>query len=251
MTAATKSKEKGGKPTPYSVLESRQRPFPHSWNKRNFLIIAVLFILAILWIMRHPVWELLTLLGDQTAVSAYLQSFGLWGPLVLALAQLIQIVAAVIPGHVLLIAAGYVYGLPLGLTLNIVYIVAASQLTYSLARWAGRPFVNRFVPPDKLERWYAIGEKQGFTFFLIAFLLPIFPTDVMNFVAGLSGIPPRKFLAANFLGRLPGAVILTLIGSHGLQWSTTSWAALLALIIGVYILGRLAMRRIERQHDSK
>ena len=198
--------------------------------------------------MRQPIVELLGMVGDQAAVSAYLQGFGFWGPLVLAMVQLIQIVVAVIPGHVFLVAAGYVYGLPLGLLLNITFTVAASQFTYSLARWAGRPLVSRLVADDKLDRWYKIGEKQGFIFFTIAFILPVFPTDVMNFIAGLSGIPPRKFLAASFLGRLPSAIILTLIGSHGLKWTPLAWGLLFIRIVTVYTTGRLVMRLIEQNH---
>jgi uncharacterized membrane protein YdjX (TVP38/TMEM64 family) len=220
-----------------------------SW-KQLIVITAVLITGALLWVFRQPVWELLSLVGDQESVSAYLQGFGLWGPLVLAIVQLIQILAAVIPGHVFLIAAGYVYGFPFGLLLNVVYIVAASQLAFSLARWAGRPFISRLVSKEQLEKWYAIGEKQGFIFFTIAFVLPVFPTDVMNFVAGLSGISPRKFLAANFLGRLPSAIILTLIGSYGLQFTTLTWAAILLLAVSVYISGRIVIGRIERQHQS-
>jgi uncharacterized membrane protein YdjX (TVP38/TMEM64 family) len=211
---------------------------------------AVALALLLIWLLREPVWELLSLVGDQAAVSAYLKGFGLWGPLVLAIVQLIQILAAIIPGHVFLIAAGYVYGLPLGLLLNVVYIVAASQLAFNLARWAGRPFISRLVAEELLERWYTIGEKQGFIFFTIAFVLPVFPTDVMNFVAGLSGISARKFLAANFLGRLPGAIILTLIGSHGLQFTPTAWALILAVAVAIYTIGRLVIHRIESQYKS-
>lgn len=214
-------------------------------------VTAVAIALALLWIFRQPVGDILSLVGDQEGVSNYLKGFGLWGPLVLALVQLIQILVAVIPGHVFLIAAGYVYGFPLGFLLNIVYIVAASQLSFSLARWAGRPFVNRLVSDELLQKWYTIGEKQGFIFFTIAFVLPVFPTDVMNFVAGLSGISARKFLAANFLGRLPSAIILTLIGSHGLQFSNAAWAGILLLAVVVYISGRLAIGRIERRYESR
>lgn len=247
MTAVTKQKPKEKK-QPLPAIQPHSEP-GLSWQGLSG-ITAVTIFLAFLWVFRQPVWHLLALVGDQEAVSAYLKGFGLWGPLVLAIVQLIQILAAVIPGHVFLIAAGYVYGLPLGLLLNVVYIVAASQLAFSLARWAGRPLISRLVSNELLEKWYAIGEKQGFTFFTIAFILPVFPTDVMNFVAGLSGISPRKFLAANFLGRLPGAVILTLIGSHGLQFTPTTWTAILVLAAVVYISGRMALSRIERQYKS-
>lgn len=248
MTAVTKHKPK-----------EKQQPLPAvqtlsetglSWQWLGG-VTAVTIFLAFLWIFRQPVWEMLSLVGDQEAASAYLKGFGLLGPLVLAIVQLIQILVAVIPGHVFLIAAGYVYGFPLGLLLNVVYIVAASQFSFSLARWAGRPFISRLVSNEQLEKWYAIGEKQGFTFFTVAFVLPVFPTDLMNFVAGLSGISSRKFLAANFLGRLPGAVILTLIGSHGLQFSPAAWAAVLILTTSVYISGRFILSRIEQQYKSQ
>ncbi len=248
MTAATKNKRKKQAVKSHPDSIHRERPFSPAQFWRNALIIIAGLIAAWgLWVLRQPVVALLSLVGDQEAVSAYLQSFGAWGPLVLALAQLIQVVAAVIPGHVFLVAAGYVYGFPVGFLLNITFVVAASQFAYSLARWAGRPFVNRFVPDDKLEHWYKISEKQGFVFFTLVFILPVFPTDVMNFVAGLSGISPRKFLAANFLGRLPSAIILTLIGSHGLQWTPQAWGLLFVFAVSVYITGRLVIRRIERQ----
>ena len=252
MTVVTKHKPKEKHPpvqlTPPGSAQTRHKS-GLSWQ---FLagVTAVTLILTFLWTFRQPVWELLSLVGDQEAVSAYLKGFGLLGPLVLAIVQFIQILVAVIPGHVFLIAAGYVYGFPLGLLLNVVYIVAASQFSFSLARWAGRPFISRLVSNEQLEKWYAIGEKQGFIFFTITFVLPVFPTDLMNFVAGLSGISPRKFLAANFLGRLPGAVILTLIGSHGLQFSTITWAAILILVALVYISGRRIISRIEHQYES-
>ena len=77
--------------------------------------------------------------------------------------------------------------------------------------------VHRLVPASMLDRWNKIAERQGFSLFLISFLLPIFPCDVMNFVAGLSPISPWQFLAASLLGRLPGVALLTLVGSHGLE----------------------------------
>lgn len=191
------------------------------------------------------------MVGDQAAVSAYLQSYGIWGPIVLILVQIVQVLAAFIPGHVFLIAAGYVYGFPLGFILNLASVVAASQLAYALARWAGRPFVSRLVSPELLHRWEGIAEEKGLPFFTIAFVLPMFPTDAMNFVAGLSGLSPRKFLAANILGRLPSAVILTLIGSHALKLSRTTWGLLAALVIIVYILGRTWISRIERHYRGR
>jgi len=224
-------------------------PFKNQTDKpHNWIAIGIIFLLllSLIWWAREPITNFFTLLSDQTAVSAYLKSFGLLGPLVLAFAQLLQVLIAIIPGHVFLIAAGYVYGFPLGFLLNITYVVAASQIGFLIARRAGRPLINRLASPELVDKWQKIAEKRGVLFFTIAFILPVFPTDVMNFVAGMTGMSPRKFLLANFLGRLPSAIMLTLIGSHGFQFSNTAWTIIGIIAATVYITGRFIINHIEK-----
>ncbi len=211
------------------------------------LVLGTAVITTQLW--WGPLLQSLALLQDQQAISTQLRAYGAWGPLFLALAQWLQVLIAVIPGHVFLVAAGYVYGFPVGFILNFTFIVAASQFSYFLARFAGRPLVNRFVSPTKIDHWQQIAEKQGFTFFTIAFLLPVFPTDAMNFVAGLSGLSSRKFLAANAIGRLPSAIILTLIGSHGLELSNSTWVTIAIFAAIVFVSGRISINRIQKSQS--
>ncbi len=239
--------------TRYYQIQARERetavtPPIQTYKPQTWILIGIisLLLIGLIWWAREPITNFFALLSDQTAVSTYLKSFGLLGPLVLAFAQLLQVLIAVIPGHVFLIAAGYVYGFPLGFLLNITYVVAASQIGFLIARRAGRPLINRLASPELVDKWQKIAEKRGVLFFTIAFVLPVFPTDVMNFVAGLTGMSPRKFLLANFLGRVPSAIMLTLIGSHGLQFSNTSWAIIGLLAAAIYITGRLIINRIEK-----
>jgi uncharacterized membrane protein YdjX (TVP38/TMEM64 family) len=217
---------------------------------RRFLVYTLLFtgIIIAFWLGRQPIQEIWPLLSDQERVSAYLQSFGAWGPLALAVVQFLQVMIVVIPGHVFLIAAGYVYGLLPGFVMNLTYVVTASQIAFLLARWAGRPLVERLVSQETLNRWYKIGEERGFVFFTIAFLLPVFPTDLMNFIAGLTGISATRFLAANFLGRLPSVIMLTLIGSHGLELSSLAWGVMGAIVATLYVAGRYVIIKIERRY---
>lgn len=218
--------------------------------KLSMIFAVSLIVVFLLWQVREGVWDLISLVGDQDGVSAYLQSYGAWGPMALAVAQLLQVIVAVIPGHVFLVAAGYVYGFWPGLILNMICIVAASQLGFALARWTGRPIVDRLVDQKTLDKWYSIGEKQGFTFFTIAFILPMFPTDMMNFVAGLTGIPGTKFLAANILGRLPSAIMLTMIGAYGIRFAPWQWVAIGLFAVTVFIVGRTVVYRIEKRHEQ-
>jgi uncharacterized membrane protein YdjX (TVP38/TMEM64 family) len=220
----------------------------NSTTKRWLLAGSVVALAVLTWLLRQSLLEWLTILSDQAFVSNYVQSYGALAPLVLALLQVLQVIVAFIPGHVFVIAGGYIYGMPGGLLFNIVCVVAASQLAFLLARWAGRPLVHRLADQATIDKWEAIAEERGFLFFTIAFVLPVFPTDLMNFVAGLTGISSRKFLAANFLGRFPSVLVLTLIGSHGLELSNMAWALLALGVTAVYIIGRFAILRIEQKY---
>ncbi len=215
------------------------------------ITVTVLLILSIAgWHFQRQLLRAFTILSDQTAVSAYIQSFGLLGPLVLGVGHYLQVIIAFIPGHVFVLAGGYVYGFLLGLILNMLFVVTASQFAFFLAKKAGRPLVGKLVDTPTLDKWQAIADKRGITFFTIAFILPVFPSDAMNFVAGLSGMSGRKFLIANFFGRLPSVTLMSFIGAYGLEFSNTISALLVTIIVLVYIIGRYVILQIERQHSS-
>jgi uncharacterized membrane protein YdjX (TVP38/TMEM64 family) len=147
------------------------------------------------------------------------------------------------------LAAGYVYGFVPGLLLNMLFVVTASQFAFFLAKKAGRPLVGKLVDRATLDKWENIANERGITFFTIAFILPVFPTDAMNFVAGLSGMDGRKFLIANFFGRLPGVAAITYIGAYGVEFTNLSWSILTVVVVLVYVLGRFTILKIERQHE--
>lgn len=213
------------------------------------LVLVVLLSIAI-WYWWAEVGQLVRFISDQEALADYLQSFGAWGPLVLLGAQVLQVFFAPFPGHVVLIAAGYVYGFWLGLLFNITFTVGASQLAYLFARWAGRPLVYRFVDSETVVYWERVANQKGVLFFTISFLLPIFPSDAMNFVAGLSGIDARRFLIANFLGRFPSAVMLTLIGAYGLELSPLIWGLIIAAYVLFFVVGHYVVNRIKKGVDT-
>lgn len=224
-------------------------------NRRLFwsIFALILFALAtvLVWIWWDQVQVLLTFITDQETFGAYLQSFGIWGPIVLFAAQMLQVFFAFIPGHVVLIAAAYVYGFALGLFFNITFTVVASQLAYLFARWAGRPLVYRLADKETVDYWERVANQKGVLFFTISFLLPVFPSDAMNFVAGLSGINSRRFFVANVIGRVPSAIILSLIGAYGLKFSNIEWGLVILAYILFFIVGHYIVNKIKHSVDRE
>ncbi len=210
--------------------------------KRNSKkIVLVIIFLTIIWIYRNPLAELLQIIQDQEAISGYLQGYGALGPIILFALLIAQVFIAIIPGHALMVTAGYVYG-SLGLLVTLVSTILGSQIAFLIARRYGRSLIYQLASPQVINRWDRVAHHQGILFFYFSFVLPIFPSDLMCYVAGLCTISPRRFFVANLMGRTCCAVFITLIGIYGMnppiQFWLVSLTSLAALFLGWAIFKR-------------
>lgn len=231
-----------------------------AWFKRSkqwpFFLVATLLGAALLWALRAPVVALLSFVSDREAFTAYILGFGWLGPVILSLLHLLQILISILPGDVFYFAAGYVYGLVPGFTLNLVVTVGAGLLAFFVARRWGRPVVDRLAPAGVIDRWDAAARRHGFVFFVMSFMLPIFPTDTMNYVAGLSLIPWQQFALASLLGRAPMILLFTLLGAHGmdivaLRLDPLIWALVVLAIVGLYAVWIFFFRKLTSEVLSR
>lgn len=221
-------------------------------NKSRGIKVAFALIgLSAIVLWRVQIIEIVSLIGDREAIVNLLQPFGILGPLVLFVILVLQVFLAVIPGHAFIVAGGYIYGLFVGALITQVSTVLASQLAFLLVRQFGRPFVDRMAPAQIVDHWNRLAEKQGGWFFFFAFILPIFPNDLMAFIAGLSSISPKKFFVANFFGRLPCAIFVTLIGSHGFEMPLYFWVVMVLVILGLCIFWKYFSNQIENRFFNK
>ena len=217
-------------------------------NKRNRIglllkIGAGILGASFLFWFRESVMEILQVVGDREAVATYLDQFGVLAPLLLGIILVLQVIVAAIPGHALMVGGGYVFGFAPAFAISLVTTVLGSQLGFYLARWAGRPLVEKLAPVEVLDKWYDVSAREGLLFFMFAFMLPIFPADVMNYIAGLSSLSARRFFFANLIGRLPGVVLMTAIGAYGFQLSISFWIAVIVAGVVMFATWRFLFSR--------
>ena len=195
-----------------------------------------LAVLGLLWLVRDPALQFVALIKDRDALARQVHAYGAWGPALLVGLIGLQVTLAVLPGHILMLAGGYLYGAVGGFFITWIATVSASQLNYYLARSAGRQVVYRLASARMVERWETLARGKGFTFFLLMFALPIFPSDLMSYVAGFTEISPRRYLAANLLGHLPCAITASLVGAFGLSLPPQAWVAIGAAVAAAALL---------------
>lgn len=207
-------------------------------NKSVKLMVTMTAIVAplaiLLWFNQDAVWAFIDFVRDRQAVVAFLDQLGLIGPLVLMGLVGLQVLIPSLPAEPPMIAGAYAYGFAAGFLMNWLVSVAVSQAVFYLARQAGRPVVERLVPARLLDKWTRIAGERGTVFFLLAFVIPPVPSDIMIYVAGLSAIDGRRFFVANFFGRMPMVALLSLVGATG--FSITP-----AMIVGFTVIGVLML----------
>jgi uncharacterized membrane protein YdjX (TVP38/TMEM64 family) len=141
------------------------------------------------------------------------RSAGFWGPL-LFIAIYILGCLLYLPGSLLTIGAGFVFGLVLGIVIVSIGSTLGAGAAFLLARTLMRDWVTRVV--SHRPEFQAIDSavaKEGFKVVLLTRLSPILAFNLLNLAFGLTKISFREYLLASWIGMLPGAVLYVYIGT--------------------------------------
>lgn len=169
-----------------------------------FILMAVVCVLVAPWIaeLSEP--------DGLERVVADVRNAGVAGVFILLAFQFLQIVVAFIPGEVVQIAAGMMYGPWGGALIIILGAIFSSALIFSVVHKLGAPFVRAMIPEkwmSKLEK-FENSEKLDVMVFIL-FLIPGLPKDVFTYLVPLTNMSMRNFLFLSNVGRIPGVLITT------------------------------------------
>lgn len=151
---------------------------------------------------------------DPEAVRTTVESFGILAPFAFVGLQVLQVVFAPIPGQVLALAGGYIFGPTLGVTYSLIGATIGSVVAFALSRRFGRPAVERLIHPRTLANVDRFLEDHGRLAVFLVFLVPGLPDDALCFVCGLTSIPLRSLVVLSFLGRIPGYAMMAFAGGR-------------------------------------
>jgi uncharacterized membrane protein YdjX (TVP38/TMEM64 family) len=204
------------------VSETSELPRRFSWLPLAGLLLIVLAGLA-LWRWGEPV---VAFFRDQDQIRAWLADLGPLAPLASIGLNTAQVLLAPVPGQVLGLANGYLFGVFWGTVYSLAGVTLGSALAMGLGRWLGRPAAARLVGAAQLARLDDLAARRGSLFFFLVFLLPLVPDDIACFAVGLSPLSIPYILTLAALGRLPGLIASSWIGAYASSFSPAGWAAL-------------------------
>lgn len=176
------------------------------------------------------------ILGDSELFRKYVLGYGQWGALVFIVIQIIHIMVPFIPGEVVQIGGGYIFGTIPASVYLILGMVVGTVIAFYLSRWIGYPIVRIFVKTEKMEHFKQVLDSPRAELALfIMMLIPGFPKDAMIYIAGLSPMSAVRFIVISVLARIPGVIGSAYIGAN-LQTKDYS-CVILVLAIAIVALG--------------
>jgi len=147
--------------------------------------------------------------------------------------QALQVIIAPIPGEVTGILGGYLFGEWVGLLYSTIGLTVGSLAAFTVGRWLGAHYVQRFVSPDIWRKLGFIVEAEGAIICFVIFLIPGLPKDMTCYLFGLSPMPFWVFAVVSTLGRIPGTWILSAEGAHTAAGDYVEVILLTALVVAV------------------
>ena len=215
------------------------------------LFVAVLLLtLARFFPIAERIADLQGSLAKMPAVAPLLHS------LLLALCNIL-----LLPGGLLAVGAGLLFGVWKGWALNLIGALLAAWVANMIARRFARGFIERrFLQQPRWAALDAAIATEGWRVIFLTQLHPLAPSSLLNYLYGATRVPLAQCLFWTALGQAPGLLLYTYLGSisrtgieaiHGVKTITASeWLIWLAVIIPsaitLALIARVSMRILEK-----
>ena len=188
--------------------------------------------------------------------AAWVQGLGAWGPAVFIAGYVLATIAFV-PGVVLTLAAGAIFGLLEGIVYVFVAATLGASAAFLVGRYLARAAVERRLAAN--PRFAAIDRAVGAEGWKIIFLLrlsPVFPFNFLNYALGLTRVRFADYLTAS-VGMLPGTVLYVysgkligdvsaLAGGAAVEKGTGYWVVLILGLVATVAVTTVVTRTARR-----
>lgn len=177
---------------------------------------------------------LLDKINDVEILREYISRAGSLAALIYVIFCFLQVVLLPVPGSVAVAVGVAMFG-PLKCSVySFIGIVVGSVTAFVIGRLVGYKAVCWIVGKDSLDKWLEKLKGKDYLILSIMFLLPMFPDDVLCFVAGLSSMTGRYFFVMITVTRLIS--VFTTSYSFELIPFTTWWGILIWIILAAAVV---------------
>jgi len=199
-------------------------------NKWIIPILALIALVAIIALARYFHFD-----EKLIEIKDWIAGQGVWAPVLFIGLYIIATVAA-LPGSVLTIAAGALFGSVVGVITVIIGATIGASLSFLIARYVAKDAISKLLEKnEKFQKLNKLTEKNGDIIVAITRLVPIFPFNLLNYGFGLTSVPFWTYVIWSAICMLPGT-ILFVVGTDAVTTAINQGEIPWVLVIVVLIV---------------
>lgn len=137
------------------------------------------------------------LFSSEENLKTFLNSCGVFAPIFFVFLQIVQVIIPLIPGGISTGVGVIIFGPLWGFIYNYVGIVIGSIIVFFIARKYGMPLIKKMFKKELIDKyigWLNKGKKFE-KLFAAAIFLPVAPDDFLCYLAGVTDISTKKYIA--------------------------------------------------------
>lgn len=213
------------------------------WIKENkklvYIFIGFTLVMAIACVLLY--YPMIDFFKDPMVVKKQLMDTGFLGQCIVTLAMTLQVVFVFLPGEIIEILAGFMYGPIGGMCICLLGAALGSCIIYLFVQKLGLRFIDKLLGKGKIDQVSFLKKQHNLDILLfIIFLIPGTPKDIITYFMPLTSMSLSRFLCITTIARIPSVITSTISGTAlGLAQYDVMIAVLavtaIVSIIGLYL----------------
>ncbi len=159
---------------------------------------------------------------DVNQLITWIQGQGILGAFIFSILYAVFVVG-LLPGAILTLAAGFLYGLWGGVAVVLPGAIVGAGISYHLSkRWGRSRVESKMENFPKFMAYSRAVSERGFFVGTLLRLSPVIPFGLLNYFLGVTKISPRDYWLSTSVGIIPGTFLYVYLGSTAAELSKVS-----------------------------
>ena len=175
------------------------------WARVAAIAVGVAALLVLAYLLDARAWLLSAL--------EWIRGLGAWGPVAFCALYVLACVL-LLPGSVLSLGAGVVFGLAEGIIVVSISATLGATAAFLVGRYVARGWVERTIAANpRFQAIDAAVAREGWKIVALLRLSPVVPFNLLNYAFGATRVRLRDYVIASWAGMQPGVVLYVYLGS--------------------------------------
>ncbi|WBW97368.1 TVP38/TMEM64 family protein [Oceanirhabdus sp. W0125-5] len=209
-------------------------------EKRKEIVLSGILLSIMVILYKFNIFKF----SNPEEFKEYIKSFGIWAPLVyIVLFTVVPL--TLFPDSILAISGGLAFGIVWGSIYTMIGALMGGTLAFFITRTIGNSAVNNFMD-KKFKGAKKYTDKMGVEVILLLRLIPLFPFDVVSYLAGLSNIDYKKYIVGTLIGTIPGILVFNNIGQQIMNFNSQGLIVSILLLAALFLVSFIFKKKLSK-----